>query len=206
MNANEPTTEEVILKAAEDEFLERGYDGAKMLSIARRAGVAHSMLHYYYRSKQNLFQTIFKRKIEGMMPAYDELFGHDLTFEETLRGLRAARDRYFLLQNPHFPLFILTEMLAKPKNRKLLLKTMHDAGNVLLERLRSKFEAEVRAGRVRRMAFADFMLLVISLDASTLAAISLCKGTGRLAPDAAERLQENYREHNMQLIMDALRP
>ena len=206
MGTNEPTTEEVILKAAEDEFMERGYDGAKMLSIARRAGVAHSMLHYYYRSKQNLFQTIFARKIEGMLPAYDALFGRDLTFEQTLRGLREARDRYFLLQNPHFPLFILTEMLAKPKNRSLLLKTLHTAGNVLLERVRQKFEAEVEAGRVRRMSFADFMLLVVSHDASVLAAVAICRGTGRFDAAAIGRLQEGYREHNMQLIMDALRP
>lgn len=206
MHTNEPTTEEVILKAAEDEFMERGYDGAKMLSIARRAGVAHSMLHYYYRSKQNLFQTIFGRKIEAMLPAYDAVFGRDLTFEQTLRGLREARDRHFLLQNPRFPLFVLTEMLAKPKNRALLLKTLHAAGNVLLERLRAKFEAEVEAGRVRRMSFADLMLLVVSLDASVLAAVSLCRSTGRFDDEALGRLQEGYREHNMQLIMDALRP
>ena len=206
MGTNEPTTEEVILKAAEDEFMERGYDGAKMLLIARRAGVAHSMLHYYYRSKQNLFQTVFARKIEGMLPAYDAVFGRDLTFEQTLRSLREARDRHFLLQNPRFPLFVLTEMLAKPKNRALLLKTLHAAGNVLLERLRAKFEAEVEAGRVRRMSFADLMLLVVSLDASVLAAVSLCRSTGRFDDEALGRLQEGYREHNMQLIMDALRP
>ena len=206
MHTNEPTTEEVILKAAEDEFMERGYDGAKMLSIARRAGVAHSMLHYYYRSKQNLFQTVFARKIEGMLPAYDAVFGRDLTFEQTLRSLREARDRHFLLQNPRFPFFVLTEMLAKPKNRALLLKTLHAAGNVLLERLRAKFEAEVEAGRVRRMSFADLMLLVVSLDASVLAAVSLCRSTGRFDDEALGRLQEGYREHNMQLIMDALRP
>ena len=46
MKTNEQNTEQVILEAAEAEFLEKGYDGAKMLSIARRAGVAHSMLHY----------------------------------------------------------------------------------------------------------------------------------------------------------------
>ena len=43
MKTNEQNTEQVILEAAEAEFLEKGYDGAKMLSIARRAGVAHSM-------------------------------------------------------------------------------------------------------------------------------------------------------------------
>ena len=48
-----------ILKAAEEEFMEKGYGNAKMMSIAARAGVSHSMLHYYYRSKGKLFQMIF---------------------------------------------------------------------------------------------------------------------------------------------------
>ena len=43
-----------ILKAAEEEFMEKGYGNAKMMSIAARAGVSHSMLHYYYRSKGKL--------------------------------------------------------------------------------------------------------------------------------------------------------
>ena len=48
MNNNEVSTEQIILEAAETEFLEKGYSNAKMLSIAKRAGVAHSMLHYTF--------------------------------------------------------------------------------------------------------------------------------------------------------------
>ena len=61
MKTNEQNTEQVILEAAEAEFLEKGYDGAKMLSIARRAGVAHSMLHYSLCSKACL-KKIYRLK------------------------------------------------------------------------------------------------------------------------------------------------
>ena len=54
MKDREQNTEQIILEAAEAEFLEKGYSNAKMMAIAQRAGVAHSMLHYYFRSKENL--------------------------------------------------------------------------------------------------------------------------------------------------------
>ena len=85
MRNNEQDTEKVILEAAEAEFLEKGYSDAKMLSIARRAGVAHSMLHYYYRSKENLFQTIFMKKVQKLLPSYEELFNDNVSFTDVLR-------------------------------------------------------------------------------------------------------------------------
>lgn len=61
-----------ILKAAEEEFMEKGYGNAKMMSIAARAGVSHSMLHYYYRSKGKLFQIIFDEKAKLIVSILEE--------------------------------------------------------------------------------------------------------------------------------------
>ena len=44
------STEEKILKAAEHEFLVKGFAGARTTSIASAAGVTHAMLHYYFRN------------------------------------------------------------------------------------------------------------------------------------------------------------
>ena len=45
-------TESEILKAAEQEFMLKGFDGAKTTSIAHAAGVTHAMLHYYFRASR----------------------------------------------------------------------------------------------------------------------------------------------------------
>lgn len=56
MKSNDKQTkEQEILKAAEQEFLTKGYDGARTTSIAQAAGVTHAMLHYYFRTKEQLF-------------------------------------------------------------------------------------------------------------------------------------------------------
>src|SRR5262245_43390018 len=56
-----PRTDETrvrILRAAEKEVAAAGYDGARTVAIARRARVTHAMLHYYFETKQKLYQGV----------------------------------------------------------------------------------------------------------------------------------------------------
>ena len=46
-----------ILEAATGEFAERGYDGARIEAIARRAGVNKALLYYYFPSKGELYRN-----------------------------------------------------------------------------------------------------------------------------------------------------
>jgi len=48
-------TRQRIIHAAKKEFAERGYEGARMSSIARRAGVNQALIHYYFNTKENLY-------------------------------------------------------------------------------------------------------------------------------------------------------
>ena len=47
-----------VLSAAADEFAKRGFEGARVDQIARRAGVNKQLLFYYYHSKRGLFQAV----------------------------------------------------------------------------------------------------------------------------------------------------
>lgn len=53
-------TKERILHAAKKEFAERGFDGARMGSIARRANANQALLHYYFKSKEKLYEEVLQ--------------------------------------------------------------------------------------------------------------------------------------------------
>ncbi|MCX8125102.1 MAG: TetR/AcrR family transcriptional regulator [Spirochaetes bacterium] len=53
-------TRDIILKAAKQEFAERGYSGARMNSIAKRAGVNQALIHYYFSSKERLYREVLE--------------------------------------------------------------------------------------------------------------------------------------------------
>lgn len=64
-------TEQKIIKAATEVFLEKGKDGARMQEIADQAGINKALLHYYFRSKDKLFLTVFRIEFRLML---DNLF------------------------------------------------------------------------------------------------------------------------------------
>lgn len=85
MAIKEITTEQLILEAAEAEFLDKGYGKARTTEIARRAGVNHSMLHYYFRTKENLFEVVFQKKAQSMSEVMILTFKQNLPFLEKIK-------------------------------------------------------------------------------------------------------------------------
>ena len=79
--------EKAILEAAEREFLTKGFAGARTVSIAEAAGVTHAMLHYYFRTKEHLFERILDDKMRIMGESVLSAFGRPgLPLEERIRG------------------------------------------------------------------------------------------------------------------------
>lgn len=68
------TTEQKILEAARKIFLEKGLDGARMQDIADKAGINKAMLHYYFRSKDKLFEQIFLEVAGHFLPKIMAIF------------------------------------------------------------------------------------------------------------------------------------
>jgi len=62
-----------IIAAARDEFSRRGFDGARVDQIARRAGVNKQLLFYYFHSKRGLFTAVLARGAAELERALAEL-------------------------------------------------------------------------------------------------------------------------------------
>ena len=62
-------TEQKILEAAKEVFYKKGLGGARMSEIADKAKINKAMLHYYFRSKQKLFDRIFQDAFAKIIPA-----------------------------------------------------------------------------------------------------------------------------------------
>ena len=57
-------TPELILDAAEAVFADSGFDGATTRAIAEAAGVNPALIHYHFKSKEQLFEAVFARRSE----------------------------------------------------------------------------------------------------------------------------------------------
>jgi TetR/AcrR family transcriptional regulator len=109
------TTESKILSAAREVFLKKGFAGARMQDIADEAGINKAMLHYYFRSKEKLFETIFREAFDKLIPHITEAFSSDLTFYDKIRVFSNAYVT-MAIENPFIPLFVLNAMHSDPVN------------------------------------------------------------------------------------------
>ncbi len=88
-----------IVAAAREEFAKRGFAGARVDQIARRAGVNKQLLFYYYHSKRGLFQAVLAQTASDLEAAFARLTNPAGGPLERLRLTLAAQFE-FLAQNP----------------------------------------------------------------------------------------------------------
>ena len=116
--------EQAILRAAEREFTTRGFDGAKTTSIAEAAGVTHALLHYYFRTKEKLYERVLDDIVSRLEASIVEAFAASgAPFTSRLEeGLR--RHFLFLLDHPDLPRFLIHEIGARPERVALVRARM----------------------------------------------------------------------------------
>jgi TetR/AcrR family transcriptional regulator len=116
----ESSTQDRILEAAKEVFHHRGFEGTRMQEIADRAGINKSLLHYYYRNKENLFMAVFKDAFARMVTTASEIFRSEGSFEMKLERFFDYHIS-FLRKNSYIPWFILNGLYEKPEEIKKLM-------------------------------------------------------------------------------------
>ncbi|WP_423126681.1 TetR/AcrR family transcriptional regulator [Gaoshiqia sp. Z1-71] len=113
MDLKKDNTEEKILDAATTVFVRKGMDGARMQEIADEAKINKALLHYYFRSKDKLFDAIFSKIISFAFPKIGQILQSDIDFKSKVEQ---AIDTYLdlLLKYPYLPGFILKEVNRDP--------------------------------------------------------------------------------------------
>ena len=113
-------TEEKIYEAARKVFILNGMDGARMQEIADEAGMNKALLHYYFRSKENLFKAVFKDIFAKFFDKVREALTSDAPLKEKLF---AFIDNWIdmIQANPYVPQFIINEINRDPKVLKELM-------------------------------------------------------------------------------------
>lgn len=107
--------EQRILDAAKKVFLKKGMAGARMQDIADEAGINKAMLHYYFRSKEKLFEKIFGELASNFFPKLIMIFES----EETLfKKIELFVSEYVdqMKRTPYLPIFVLNEINRQPED------------------------------------------------------------------------------------------
>jgi TetR/AcrR family transcriptional regulator len=120
MTNNDRLTQEKIFDAAAEIFEEKGLAGARMQNIADKAGINKALLHYYFRTKDHLFEAVFTKLAGKIFSRFTPILDSSMTIEDKIRFFFREHIA-FLQKNPRLPGFILNEINNNPELiRKLL--------------------------------------------------------------------------------------
>lgn len=168
MNMAEETidTAAKILRAAEEEFMEKGYGNAKMMAIAARAGVSHSMLHYYFRSKEKLFQMVFDEKSKLIIGILEVIHDKGLSFKEIINQF--VQNQFNLMrENDRFAWFMIDELIHNKENLIKILEIVKPRLFGYIQWFNELLEKEIKAGNVREIGIRDLIMNIVSVNYST---------------------------------------
>lgn len=205
MEKKDTNTEHIIKKAAEYEFLTRGYAGAKTTEIAKRAGVNHAMLHYYFRTKENLFNIVFEEMIQVMASSFAGTFDQDLPFFEKIQ-LGIETHFNIMEQNPRLPFFIYSEIITNEKRKEMFAQKLYPNISRILKDLQTGLDIEVEKGKAKPAKAIDILLNIISLNVFAFLAEPFLSLIGEKNHINYKELLQHRKENNVQVILKSLQP
>ena len=195
------TTEDKILAAARKVFIAKGMAGARMQDIADEAGINKALLHYYFRSKEKLFETIFKELSLQFIPRINSVFESDLSLYEKIE-IFCAEYISKLLENPFIPLFIVNEMNKQPD---VFLKKMWGGKKPVVAKLIQQIDQEVRKGNIKKIHPAQLLLNMVSMCIFPFIGKPLCQLVMGINETGYRQLMEDRKKLVPQFIIESIR-
>lgn len=199
------TTEQLILETAERLFLEKGFAMTSTVEIARQAGCNQALVHYYFRTKENLFQSIFEKKFKLLLSSLpiDNLSVN--TFEE--RFAHVVETHFELIRsNPKLPFLLFNELITNPQRLADLKAKLAALPGPMFQQLEQQLQTEISQGRIRPIGAFDLILTMLSLNVMIFIGAPMIQNVLQFTDDQMNELYEHRKKENIITILNSLKP
>lgn len=199
MTEHELNTEQKILNAAKDVFQKKGMTGARMQEIADKAGINKALLHYYYRTKEKLFEKVFELAFSLFVPRVKEMMASE---KPILEKINFFVDNYIdlLHKHPYIPGFVINELNRNPHILiKIFEKNTLIKKDNIIENLELQIKSEVESGKIKPIDARNLLVNLIALCVFPIVAKPIIKG---IMFDNDSKTYDNFLNQRKTLIKD----
>jgi AcrR family transcriptional regulator len=155
-------TEQAIIEAARKVFQEKGFKEATMRDIAAEANINMAMVHYYFRSKENLFFLVLNEAFSLLVEKIIIILtNNELDIFEKIRAIVREYITFFN-EKPYLPQFLMGEVIRNPERiGKQMLKNMSFLN--VFRTFSDQLEKEYEKGTIQHISALSLLLNIISL-------------------------------------------
>lgn len=195
-------TEQRILAAAKKIFERQGMAGARMQDIADEAGINKAMLHYYFRSKEKLFQVILKEAIGRLIPRLSEIFNAD---EPLFVKIELFCDQYIgtVQNNPYIPLFIINELNRQPA--KFIENVWSGPDQSVLKKLAAQIDEEIKRGTIKPVEPFQLIVNMLALCIFPFIGKPILQHFSGMDDQQFNKMQEARKKNVAEFIISAIK-
>lgn len=168
-------TEKAILEAADKVFIQKGFAAARMEDIAQEAGINRALLHYYFRSKDKMFDIIFALRVKEFFSGLGEIIFSSRDFREKIEAI-VEHEITILLAHPYLPIFVLQELNQNPQR---MLDHAQKSGahpSMLLKKFSADVKVEINNGTIRKLDATHLLINIMSMVIYPFVARPILKG------------------------------
>lgn len=159
MSEKDLNTEQKILLAAKKVFIQKGMEGTRMQEIADEAGINKALLHYYFRSKEKLFEGVFKEAFVSLLPQIISLLKQDIPLFDKIRQFTEQYIDLFI-ENPFIPRFVIHELNRNPQ---LIVKLISNTG-IEPDHFIAQVKQEVELGNIIEISPQHLIVNMLSMS------------------------------------------
>ena len=196
------SAEEKILAAAHKVFTTKGMNGARMQDIADEAGINKALLHYYFKDKDKLFETIFVVEAQRFFPKITMIFQSDAPlFEKIENFVSEYIDE--MQENPYLPWFVINEMNRDPE--KFMDKVWGKENLPKPAKFLEQIEKEVKAGRIKNISPIHLFMNMISMTIFPFLGKPMFVRNLRLSDKQFNEIIEQRKKEIPKFIIDSIK-
>ncbi|MBQ7649143.1 MAG: TetR/AcrR family transcriptional regulator [Paludibacteraceae bacterium] len=199
--------EQRIREVAQQLFFEQGYAATSTTQIAKEVGCTQALVHYYYRTKENLFRQIFMEQILAAM----NVIGRSLANEESFDlFIEQAISMYFdaLSSNPSLPFFVLEELANNPERRMYMREMIvkNPTYAMLYMQFDARLKHEQQAGHIVKIDPFDLMITIASLTVFTFVSLPMFRDLLSQTDDQVREYVAHRKAEVIRMVKKILKP
>lgn len=195
-----------ILDAADDVFVRRGIDGARMQEIADHAGVNKALLHYHFRSKADLARAVWLRMATSFAPGIFQMMASDLALEDKIDRFVDAYHTQ-LTRHPYLLPYIISEAARHPEIvDDFYSAERRQAARRAVDKLREQIDELVRMRKLEPVSAEQFVITLAGSCLFPFAARPMIAAVLGLDASGVRKVFERRRKELPAFLKRALQP
>ncbi len=196
-------TKERILAAAEKVFHNNGFKGTRTTQIAVESGISRTMLHYYFNSKEDLFQEVLKNTLGVVMSHTHKLFSEQTELKPLIENIIDVIADVFE-EKPGLPTFVVNLLNESPEMAHFLAYTQQD--NIPFQLDKFVIEAKQKGEIAKNITGEDIILNIYALCATPYLGITYIKAKEKRDDAAMKIFLKQRKDKVKEFILKGIKP